>query len=495
MFKHYFTLNRILILLVTLSILPQMIFLPFKSSLLLFWVFLLLLPRVSKSLFTLFILFFNVLNIIQAHVSMHWGGDLLTRVGVTMQSPRYEMLEYINQYVGIYDYLMLLYGFGIVFLLIRFLMRYQKTKPKYYYLYIFFLIAMFIVLQNQQQFKIIKYYFKMAELNSAISKRMQLLQRLNLNEKNVSKELLYDKIIIIQGESANKHFLNVYGSPDETTPFLSSLQKKHQLYVFDAISPSNQTRYCVPAMFTDANVTDWYEGYSSSLSLLTLFKQRGYQTFWITNQAMHGFNEDSITNIAMESESQAFLASRVGDSLPDEVLLDYLYKKKEVEPEKGMYVFHLSGSHFKYTKRYTQKHLLYKNPKSIIEEYENSIFYTDYIISQIVQYFEKKKQKILLVYFSDHGEVVHENLSGHGYLPTFKDEYEIPYLVYSSVENPKLDLLKKKNIQHYFNAENMNEMIGYIGGLQENVKPSFSSKIFSLDPKHIFDYEKLHYYK
>lgn len=478
-----------------LVVLPQIVFLPFKLSFLLLWLFLVLLARLSKSLFALFILLLSVINIAQVHVSLHWGGDLLSRMAVALQSPHYETMEYLHHYVGGSDYLALLYTFGTILLLLRFLKTYKKPEIQRKFLYILILFMMFAILQNQQPLKIVKFYFKGAKLNDAIAKRTLLIEEAKGVKAKSDTSMLYDKVIFIQGESANRDFLHIYGYPQNTTPLFSKLQEEGSLYAYDAIAPTNQTRYSVPAMLSDANVSNWYEGYSSSLSFITDFRQRGYKTYWITNQGMHGEHDDSITNIAMEADVQAFLASRSGDAFFDDVLVEYLQKKHKRNDAPELYVFHLSGSHFEYKKRYKKGHTLYETPQNIEEEYVNSIYFSDYVIGQILDYFQKEHQKILLVYISDHGEVVSEERSGHGYLPTFKEEYEIPFVIYSSIKNPRLDFLTKENKKHYFNSENLKSMVEYVAGLRTTPQLSFSPYIFSLAPENVFDYEKLSSYK
>ena len=80
-------------------------------------------------------------------------------------------------------------------------------------------------------------------------------------------------------------------------------------------------------------------------------------------------------------------------------------------------------------------------------------------------------------------------------MPPYKDEYDIPFVIYSSVKNTKIDELYAKNKKGYFNLENLNYIIKYLSGITEDNNISYSSDVFAVQPKNIFDYNKLEYYK
>ncbi len=75
---------------------------------------------------------------------------------------------------------------------------------------------------------------------------------------------VYDKIIFIQGESVNKHHMEVYGYDTNITPFLLQLKSQKKLYIFNAIAPTKQTRYSVPIMHTQADAKSFKELFLNS---------------------------------------------------------------------------------------------------------------------------------------------------------------------------------------------------------------------------------------
>lgn len=340
--------------------------------------------------------------------------------------------------------------------------------------------------------KNLKNNLRFGEMSSIIRNRTKTKSSIKQVKYNKG---LYDKIIYIQGESANKKHLSIYGYNKNTTPFLKKLKDNNKLYIFNAISPTNQTRYSIPIFFTDANVTNWKNGFIHSFSILEDFIFANYSTYWISNQGEIGYHDSYISTIAKESNNPIFLNSYKSDGLKIDEEVVKTVKNIELKI-KSFIVLHLMGSHFEYTKRYPQNHVLIKNPKTIEEEYDNTIYYTDSIIEKVFHYFSKNNEKILLIYISDHGEVVNPKKQGHGFCyPPYKDEYEVPFVIYSSIKNKRIDRIYKYNQKNTINLENLNYIIKYISGISNRFEISNSNTVLGINPQNLFEYDKLMYYK
>lgn len=449
-------------------------------------IFLLLLAFVNEILFSLFLLYFAIISLVKVHIHLHWGNasDLTSRLNVFLQSPQNETQEYLQTYINLSDYILFFSAF-ILFILSIVLVH--QLKQKHSIKNYFFILIIFAVLQNQRPLSLVSYYFISSQISEAISKRKELL----LNEKNLKVNecnSIYDTLVIIQGESANKHHMGLYGYNINTTPFLNKLSKMNNFYKYEIIAPSNQTRYSVPMMFSDANVNEWYEKFSSSVSIITKLKRCGFKTHWISTQGRSGLHEDSITSIALEADDVQFLHNKVKK---DEQILEYLKLINQNKDEKQAYIFHLMGSHFSYGGRYLQ-HKFYQHPSNIIEEYDNSIFSTDYLLGEIFKSLDKKK-KVLFVYFSDHGEVVSVGKAGHGYFPSYKDEYEIPFVMYSNIFNDRLNF--NQETKSKLNGESINKILEYVTGISDENTFSYSDEVFSLNPKNKIDYKNLNLFE
>lgn len=468
----------------------------FKATLISFIV-LLLLSKVNKIIFIIISFFTLVTNSIVLHIVINWGqAFIVSRIQASLLSPNYEALEYLQTYLDLTDIFIFLYFLIGIYLFYRFLLGYKHSYKIIKVTSLSLLLIIVFMLVNLHKIKRLlpyRYIYKVAlanEWKSIVDKRQEYLKKQHYEPKEGN--LLYDKIIIIMGESVNRHHMGIYDYNISTTPFLSNLLKQNNCFKFDnIISPTNQTRFSVPILFTDATVKHFYD-FITSRSIINDFKDYEYETYWLSNQAKAGKFDSYVTSIANEADYSYFTSFMYNsfETKYDKVLLDELDKIKIKSDAKELFIFHLLGSHFQYETKYPTSKALFKNPKNIIEKYDNTIYYSDHIINQIYNRF--KDSKFLFIYLADHGEVIHSEKRGHGFFPTFKDEYDIPLVIYSSFENKKLLNLKKLNESLLFNMESFNYIVKYIVGMENNLtKISHDPHIFALDPTDIVNYQNI----
>lgn len=317
--------------------------------------------------------------------------------------------------------------------------------------------------------------------NDYIKRNMRIEERVKVNN---NKKQFYDKVVLIMGESVNKHHMNIYNYQKNTTPFFAKLKQQKQ--IFDAIAPATPTRFAIPISLTDANINNYHDEFLKSQSIVSDFVDNRYKTYWISNQGNTGLHDSAVASIANEADISIFKNFDFHHAKPDEVLLDVLDNKLIDKNANQMFIFHLMGSHGSYKERYTNLALLNDKPNNLIEEYDNTIYYTDYIIKNIFDKF-----KLLVIYTSDHGEVINIQGGGHGYFKPFKSDFDIPLVIYSSVQNSRIDELFNKNQKHYFNNTSLNDMIKYISYISDEHNISQSSIVFSQEPSNIYDYDLL----
>lgn len=502
--KSYFYFGALVSL---LTLIPQLLFSPNQiHSVFLGITFLLLviIPKFSKILFSLFIIFINFSNILIGHIALHWGyaiPDIKPRIEVAFLSPLYESKEYIANYVDYRDYGLVLFTCVVLFLLYTFMRHfthsYKVFKAIGLGVFVSILIAVSFYInpiKEMEPFSVPNEFITVMDekdkIDTILREREQYIGQIKIVKAN-KKEQIYDKIIVIMGESVNKNHMSLYGYTHPTTPFFDSLKKSHHLYVFDAIAPTNQTRYSVPIDLTEANVHYYEKRYNHSCSILTNFKANDYETYWISNQGRVGKNDSSISSMAYEANTTFFANLNYLEAKTDQVILDYLSKLQN-NSKKEMLLLHIMGSHSDYINRYKNETALFKNSNNIVEQYDNSIHYTDYIVSQIYERY--KHEKLLLIYVSDHGENINLENNGHGFLPPFKDEYMVPFVIYSNVKNPRLDELYLDNKKGYFNLENLNSMVQYVSGISIRKNLSFSHDVMAVEPSHIYNFDRLELY-
>lgn len=463
-----------------------------------------LVSKFSKILFSMFIIYLNLSNILMGHIFIHWGydGSITPRLDVAALSPRHETLEYLATYIDYRDILLFSYSIFTLLLLYKFLLHFKHSFKVVKFFALATTIALLIIISNYRNpltsiepFCIPNDFMKSMNYGSLAKDRKAYLK--SLGDVTINNEkAIYDKVVVIQGEAANKHHMSIYDYQYNTTPFFTSLKSKDNFYIFNAIAPTNLTSYSVPIMHTKASVHDFKKAFIHSKSIVSDFRDQDYSTYWISNQGKGGMHDDSVTSMSHEANVNYFPNIHWKYSKYDGILLKYLSTIEEAS-SKEMYVIHLMGSHANYTDRYPKDMVLFRNASTIQEQYDNTIFYTDYIIKNIFQHFihKFKNKKILFVYTSDHGEVVSENKAGHGMSSTSRDEYDVPFVIYSNIKNSRIDKLYELNLKKRFNLENLNYMIEYISGIRNDANISYSNDIFSMEPKNILDYNKLEYYK
>jgi lipid A ethanolaminephosphotransferase len=94
--------------------------------------------------------------------------------------------------------------------------------------------------------------------------------------------------------------------------------------------------------------------------------------------------------------------------------------------------------------------------KELINAYDNTIVYTDYILSKVIEDLKQLKEfKSTMIFVSDHGESLGEkNLYMHG-LPMSiapKEQYEIPFIVWVSDGSKQLKPNKIVSQNHVFHS-------------------------------------------
>lgn len=248
-------------------------------------------------------------------------------------------------------------------------------------------------------------------------------------------------LVVVIGESLSRHHMSLYGYERETNPLLSA--KKSSLKIFqDITSPQVHT---IPALRSILTFTDdeHPEYLTERPSLFELFNRGGYETYHISNQPFE--NTDSSYEPFFKLARHSFDLSK--SNQPDEVVLNTLQTVLLRENRK-LIVIHLMGSHTVYKLRYPEsfehfnhwKHpletsaSLSNEARAIVDEYDNSVRYNDYLIASILEMLEQQDESCAMLYFSDHGDEVYDfrDFAGHAYEKVSTYMCEVPFIVWTS---------------------------------------------------------------
>lgn len=266
--------------------------------------------------------------------------------------------------------------------------------------------------------------------------------------ETVSSEKFASNVVIVIGESASKEHLALYGYPLPTSPWSEAM--RDSLFVFsDAVASSSNTSGNMERVLSFKTDDKTYGDGLNYPSIIDLFNAAKYNTLWISNQEKSGsvLNTSSIFNrnakfikyIGAECSEDAMLYRYDEDILP--VFRNVMDDKKS---DKIVFL-HLYGSHTKYKYRYPKEQdvitpnmeinapmmrpWLNKQSAIIVSQYDNSIRYTDSILSQIINIVANEKKPSIMIYFSDHGECVYDE---GDYISRGHNSVRVPFIIYAN---------------------------------------------------------------
>ncbi|MDR2221899.1 MAG: phosphoethanolamine--lipid A transferase EptA [Flavobacteriaceae bacterium] len=263
-------------------------------------------------------------------------------------------------------------------------------------------------------------------------------------------------VVLVIGESARRENFSLYGYSKNTNPLLSKVEN---LYHFDANSCATYTTAGVKCILEHTPSDDLYE------ILPNYLYRNNVDVIWRTTN----WGEPPV-HIEKYQDKQALQNKCQGENCAyDEVLLTGL--KEEIlasKKNKVLVVLHTSTSHGPtYNKKYPPQfetfapvcnsvELANCSKEELINAYDNTIVYTDYILYQVIENLKQLKDyKSTMLFVSDHGESLGEkNLYMHGVPMSFapKEQYEIPFIVWLSDNSKQLKTNKELSQQNVFHS-------------------------------------------
>lgn len=262
-------------------------------------------------------------------------------------------------------------------------------------------------------------------------------------------------VVLVIGESARKQNFSLYGYEKNTNPLLSQTKN---VYHFDANSSATYTTAGVKSILEYKDSSDLYE------ILPNYLYRNQVDVIWKTTN----WGEPPV-HISRYQSKEDLRSLCEGDNCGyDEILLTNL--KEDIlasTQNKILVVLHTSTSHGPtYNTKYppafevftpvcTSVELSNCSSEALINAYDNTIVYTDYLLHRVIEDLKSLPQfKSTLLFVSDHGESLGEkNLYMHG-LPMRiapKEQYEIPFIVWVSDDSKKLksnSLLSQHHVFH-----------------------------------------------
>ena len=243
-------------------------------------------------------------------------------------------------------------------------------------------------------------------------------------------------VVLVIGESARKANFQLYGYRRDTNPLLS---RQKGLKVYQATSCATYTTAGSKAILEPKNTDELYE-------LLPNYAFRtGVDVSWRTSN----WGEPPIHIAEYLTDSELSLCYPDEDHHYDGILFHGLRERiVSSDKNKVLIVLHTSTSHGpQYADKYPKEFEVYKpvaknveegekNVAMLVNAYDNTIRYTDYLLSNLIDTLRSMDDwHSAMIFISDHGESLGENkVFMHG-LPMKiapRVQYEIPFLIWTS---------------------------------------------------------------
>ena len=265
-------------------------------------------------------------------------------------------------------------------------------------------------------------------LISGVNEARVFLQKNNLKraEKFSFKAVRNDSLpqrqvyVLIIGESSRYDRWQINGYQRPTSPMIAS--RENFITFSDVVAGAHYTWVSVPQIITRAT-PDNYDAQFREKSILSAFHDAGFKTFWLSNQSDQDiFWSGTITLHAKTADvsifSPTYSPNLEFDDVYDGRLLPFLDSVLAADKQNQFIILHTMGSHWEYSRRYPDQFDVFRpsgktqsiNPpenakrEAILNSYDNSILYADFIIDSVIRIVEHHADIAAVTFISDHGE-------------------------------------------------------------------------------------------
>ena len=288
------------------------------------------------------------------------------------------------------------------------------------------------------------------------SRQLETMKTSTFCAKIDSCSYLSPHIVLVIGESYNKHHSSLYGYTLKTTPLQQQREKDGELIAFsNVVTPWNITSNVFIDLFSL-----WEYGMEASQPHLPmfpiLFRRAGYEVNFTSNQyRLRGLRKGQTNQagnffLADRTMSDSLFTHRIpsGTAFDMEFLRQFVKNKKQWgQAAYTLDIIHLIGQHFNYAHRYPSQHTVFTpsdythrslshKEKQTVAHYDNATRYNDDVLDSLLTLYES--EEAVVVFVADHGEEVYDETPVQGRLfhkptaPIARQEYEIPMWIWSS---------------------------------------------------------------
>ena len=251
-------------------------------------------------------------------------------------------------------------------------------------------------------------------------------------------------VILVVGEAARFMNFSLNGYERETNPLLSG---QNIINFNNATSCGTATAVSVPCIFSHKGRKDFDVNEAKyTQNLMDILLMVGYEILWLENDSgckgvCNRVPTEDVVKIGNKEHCEK-------DYCRDEAMLARLEERINNHDNNEVIVVHSMGSHGpSYYRRYPESFRKFAptcdtadihrcSREELVNTYDNTIFYTDYFLSSIIDIAKRFPDKeISILYASDHGESLGENgayLHGLPYAIAPQEQKHIPFFLWLS---------------------------------------------------------------
>nr|WP_255524302.1 phosphoethanolamine transferase [Aquitalea sp. ASV15] len=240
----------------------------------------------------------------------------------------------------------------------------------------------------------------------------------------LKKDIQYENILVIIGESVTREYMSVYGYPLNTTPWLKNTNGD---FYTNAISPAPNTFLSLPRTLAkfDENKKE------AANNIVNLSNKAGLDTYWVSNQGRIGEFDTPATIIAYHAKHKFFLNNGDYESAKnsdDFQMLPYINNIIRSKEKKVIFA-HMIGSHPNPCDRLQSYPLNFNTGNKIIDCYLSSIKKLDSFIKKATEMLEQNGKPYVIFYFSDHGLTIDNSSNPVRHGNAYRENYDIPFFI------------------------------------------------------------------
>ena len=289
-----------------------------------------------------------------------------------------------------------------------------------------------------------QYLAQLGNMQALLDGRERIAPLTNLRDAHAGQP---STLVLVIGESTNRQRMSLYGYGRETTPELDKL--RDQLQVFNnVVTPRPYTIEALQQVLTFAD-QQHPEAWLTTPTLISVMKQAGYKTYWITNQQTMTKRNTMLTTFSEQADEQVYLNNNREQNARQydgDVLAPFSKALAEDAPRKFI-VVHLLGTHMSYQYRYPPEYERFTDrtgaPAHLSDAqlptynaYDNAVLYNDFVVSSLIKNFSATDPNGFLLYLSDHGESVFDapkpEVLGRNEAAPTAPMYTIPFILWNS---------------------------------------------------------------